>query len=47
MDPNKPKPTLGSRIVDGLTCETCRRYRRGLALVLIVAVVWWLSGRWS
>jgi hypothetical protein len=47
MDPIKSPPTLWTRIADGLMCETCRRYRRGLALVLVIALALWLSGRWG
>jgi hypothetical protein len=47
MDPTKPSTALWSRIADGLMCETCRRYRRGLALVLVLALGLWLSGRWG
>jgi hypothetical protein len=47
MDPMKSPMALWSRIADGLMCETCRRYRRGLALVLVLAFVLWISGRWG
>jgi hypothetical protein len=49
MDPIKLPPprssTLWGRIADGVMCDTCRRYRRGLALVLILALALWLTGR--
>jgi hypothetical protein len=47
MKPIKSTTSVWSRISEGLMCETCRRYRRGLALVLIVALALWLSGRWA
>ena len=47
MDPTKSAPTLWQRIADGLMCETCRRHRRGLALVLAIALALWLSGSWG
>jgi hypothetical protein len=50
MEPIKlppPSTTFWSRIADGLMCETCRRYRRGLAIVLGLALALWLSGRWG
>ena len=48
MKPTTPRrPTVWARIADGLMCETCRRYRHGLTLVLVIALVLWLTGRWA
>jgi hypothetical protein len=47
MNQTKPPLTFRQRIVDGLRCDSCRRYRRGLALVLLVSLAFWLSGRWG
>jgi hypothetical protein len=51
MEPIKLPPTSSTKLwgwlADGLMCETCRRYRRGLALVLLIAFALWLSGRWG
>jgi hypothetical protein len=55
MDPLKSKhladpprsSTVWRRMADGLMCETCRRYRRGLAAVLAIAFALWLGGHWG
>ena len=47
MDLRKTATSFWQRMADGLMCATCRRYRRRLALVLIIALALWFSGRWS
>jgi hypothetical protein len=32
------------RVTDALMCQSCRRYRRGLFVVVLVGLAWWASG---
>jgi hypothetical protein len=38
---------FAERLKDALLCQSCRRYRRGLFVVLVVALTLWASGRWT
>jgi hypothetical protein len=39
------KPALfRQRVADALLCQSCRRYRRGLFVVVLVGLAWWASG---
>jgi hypothetical protein len=37
---------LRQRVTDALTCPTCRRYRRGLFAVAMLALALWAGGYW-
>jgi hypothetical protein len=46
-DPTNLRATRWELFVAGLMCERCRRYRHGLAIVVGLALLLWLTGRWS
>jgi hypothetical protein len=48
MEPtNKSTSSLRQRFVAAMMCQTCRRYRRGLFMVVLIALALWVSGRWA
>jgi hypothetical protein len=38
---------LAARLKDAMLCQSCRRYRRGLFLVVLLVLAFWASGRWT
>jgi hypothetical protein len=46
-DPTMLQATRWELFVVGLMCERCRRYRQRLALVVVIGLGLWLSGRWG